>query len=323
MKTAAERIAAIGIMPVILEMESKEDCKALAEALIAGGIPAMEITFRLEGADGYIRYAREQFPDMLVGAGTVLTVEQAGKAIEAGAQFVVSPGLNPKVVRFCQEKGVEIVPGVVTPSEIEQAMELGLTTLKFFPAEPSGGPAILKELCGPYKGISFMTTGGMELDNIAGYYALDRVVSCGGVFMLEDHLAKKEWAEITALCKKSVQIMLGLKLAHVGINTPDPKSAGEAASALERLLVLDRGKEGTDSIFVDSCVEVLKKNYLGANGHIGFTTPCLDRAVRYFREMGVSFNEDSAVYDDRGRLMVIYFAGEIGGFAIHLSRRAN
>ena len=320
MSTVAERVAAIGIMPVISKLTSNEECAELAKALVAGGVPAMEITFRMEGADGYIRYARENFPGVLVGAGTVLTIEQAEKAIAAGAQFVVAPGLNPKIVKFCQEKGVEIFPGVATPSEIEQAMELGLKTVKFFPAEASGGPAAIKALCGPYKGIGFMPTGGLNLTNIAGYYAVDRIIACGGSFMLGKHLANREWSEITALCRKSVQIMLGLKLAHVGINTPDEENADKIAGAFTGLLRLDRGKAGSSSIFVDSCVEVMKSNYLGSNGHLGFTTPCLDRAVRYFREMGVAFNENSAKYGDDGKLKAIYFEQEIGGFAIHLAK---
>lgn len=320
MSAVTEKIAAIGIMPVISKLNSNEECEKLAKALIAGGVPAMEITFRMEGADGYIRYAREQFPDVLVGAGTVLTVEQAEKAVKAGAQFVVAPGLNPKIVKYCQEQGVDVVPGISTPSEVELAMELGLKVVKFFPAEASGGPEAIKALCGPYKGISFMPTGGLNLNNVASYYAVDRVIACGGSFMLGKHLANGEWEEITALCRKSVQTMLGLKLAHVGVNTPDAESAGKTADAFTALLGLDRGKEGKSSIFVDSCVEVMKENYLGTNGHIGFTTPCLDRAVRYLKEMGLKFNEDSAKYSDDGKLKAIYFAEEAGGFAIHLAK---
>ncbi|MCD2493678.1 bifunctional 4-hydroxy-2-oxoglutarate aldolase/2-dehydro-3-deoxy-phosphogluconate aldolase [Lacrimispora sp. NSJ-141] len=320
MGTVAERVAAISIMPVISKLTSDEECEGLAKALTAGGVPAMEITFRMEGADGYIRYVREHFPDVLAGAGTVLTEAQAEKAVEAGAQFIVAPGLNPQIVKFCQEKGVDVFPGVATPSEIEQAMELGIKIVKFFPAEASGGPAAIKALCGPYKGINFMPTGGLNLNNIAGYYAVERVIACGGSFMLGGHLADQEWSEVTSLCKKSVRTMLGLKLAHVGINTPDAENAGRTVGALTELLCLDRGKEGNSSIFVDSCVEVMKKSCLGANGHIGFTTPCLDRAIRYFRERGTTFDEASAKYGDDGGLTAIYFTDEIGGFAIHLAK---
>lgn len=317
-RVVERRIAAIGIMPVITKLESQEDCAALSEALMAGGVPAMEITFRMEGAEGYIHYVREHYPKILAGAGTVLTMEQAEKAIEAGAQFLVSPGLNPEIVTFGREKGVAVFPGVATPSELEKAMGLGLKNVKFFPAESSGGIAAIKAMCGPYKGIGFMPTGGLNLDNIGAYYAFDRVIACGGSFMLGKHLEKKEWAQITEACRKAVRTMLGLKLAHVGINTPDEETAKSTASAFEKLLLLDRGKEGTSSVFVDSYIEVMKQEYLGAKGHIGFTTPCITRAVDYFREMGVSFREESAKYSADGKLSAIYFEEEIGGFAIHL-----
>ena len=318
MSEVLDRISAIGLVPVITSFSSYDECDALTQALIAGGIPAMEITFRMENAEGYIRYVREHYPKVLAGAGTVLTTDQAQKAIDAGAQFLVAPGLNPEIVRFAQEQGIDMVPGVSTPSEIEQAIGLGLTTLKFFPAEQNGGVAAIKAICGPYKSVRFMPTGGVNLNNLADYCACDKVVACGGTYMLGSHMAKGEWAEITALCRKSVQVMLGLKLAHIGINTPDADTAASTARAMADLLQLDMGKEGHSSVFVDKCVEVLKEPGLGANGHIGFSTPCLERAVRYFEAMGIAFRPESAKRDAAGKLTAIYFAQEIGGFAIHL-----
>lgn len=305
-------------MPVITKIESIEDCDALAKALSLGGIPAMEITFRMDQADLYIRYTREHYPDMVVGAGTVITIEQATQAISAGAQFIVAPGLNPEIVRFCQQKGVEIVPGVATPSEIEQAMSLGLKVLKFFPAEQNGGIAAIKAICGPYSGISFMPTGGLNLNNLTDYFAFDRVAACGGTYMLGNHMAKHEWAQITELCKKSVQVMLNLKLAHVGLNSEDESAARKTAGQLSGLLKLDLAKDGASSIFVDKFVEVMKSKYLGKNGHIGFSTSSVDRAVRYFQATGVEFHMDSAKYAANGKMNAIYFKEEIGGFAIHL-----
>lgn len=318
MSSILDRVSAIGIMPVITKIESVEDCGALANALSQGGIPAMEITFRMESADTYIRYTREHFPDMVVGAGTVITIEQATQAIAAGAQFIVAPGLNPEIVRFCQQQGVEIVPGVATPSEIEQAMSFGLKVLKFFPAEQNGGISAIKAICGPYSGVGFMPTGGLNLNNLAEYFAFDRVVACGGTYMLGSHMAKREWAQITELCKKSVQVMLNLKIAHVGLNTENEETARKTASQLSNLLRLDVAKDGVSSVFVDKYVEVMKSKFLGKNGHIGFSTSCVDRAVRYYQAMGVEFNMDSAKYAANGKLNAIYFKEEIGGFAIHL-----
>jgi 2-dehydro-3-deoxyphosphogluconate aldolase/(4S)-4-hydroxy-2-oxoglutarate aldolase len=313
-----ERICAIGIMPVITKIDSAEDCDALAKALTAGGIPAMEITFRMEGADIYIRQARQNHPEIVVGAGTVTTIEQASRAIEAGAQFIVAPGLNPEIVGYCQDKGVDIVPGVATPSEIERAMSLGLKTLKFFPAEQNGGIAAIKAMCGPYKGVTFMPTGGLNLNNLADYFAFDRIAACGGTYMLGSHLAKHEWDRITELCRKSVQTMLNLKLAHIGVNTDNEGEAHKTARLLSDVLSLDIAKEGANSVFVDRFVEVMKSNYLGKHGHIAFSTSSVDRALRYFKAAGVAFNEDSAKYAANGKLNAIYFKEEIGGFAIHL-----
>ena len=320
MSAVVDRIAAIGIMPVITKFESYEDCSSLAQALTQGGIPAMEITFRMENAAGYIRYTREHCPQILVGAGTVLTLEQAQQAVEAGAQFLVAPGLNPEIVRYAQKASVDIFPGVATPSEIEQAMALGLKHLKFFPAEQMGGVATIKAICGPYKGLDFMPTGGVNLSNLAEYFACDRILACGGTYMLGNHLAKREWGEITALCRKSVQVMLGITLAHVGLNAPDAEDARHTAAAMADLLRLDVGREGSSSVFVEQCVEIVKGKGRGKNGHIGLATPCLERAVRYFRAMGVPFDEDSAKYGADGKLSAIYFTEEFGGFAIHLTR---
>ena len=314
-----KRIQAIGLMPVVAKV-AVEDSELLAKALMEGGIPNAEITFRMEGADEVIARMRKAYPDMLVGAGTVTSVELAEKALKAGAQFIVSPGLNPTVVKFCQDQGIDIIPGVATPSEVEQAMGMGLRTLKFFPAEQNGGLPAIKAICGPYKGVGFMPTGGVNLNNLADYLAFDRIVACGGTYMLGKYAETRQWDEITALCRKSVQVMLGLKLAHVGLNAPDAAGAQDAASQLSQLLLLDVGKDGSSSVFVDQAIEVMKSPYLGANGHIAFQTRSVDRAVNYFKAMGINFREDSAKRDEQGKLKAIYFEKEILGFAIHLVR---
>ena len=318
MNAVFEKIIAIGIMPVIAKLESEEDCSNLAAALEAGGVPAMEITFRMENAERYIRQVRQQHSGIVAGAGTVLTIEQARKALEAGAQFIVAPGLNPDIIRFCQERDVPVIPGVATPSEIEQAMSLGLQYVKFFPSEQVGGINAIKAISAPYKSMGFMPTGGLNLSNIADYFAFNRIIACGGTYMIGKHLERREWSAITDLCRKSVQTMLGFQLAHVGINASDAGAAAAIASGLTQLLLLDPGKDGSSSVFAGSAVEVMKQPGPGANGHIGFRTPCLDRAVRYLKAMGVSFREETAKRAPDGSLKAIYFAREIGGFAIHL-----
>ena len=315
--TINEQFKEYGVVPVVVLNDAK-DALPLAKALVEGGLACAEVTFRTDAAEESIRLMSEAYPEMLVGAGTVLTIDQVNRAVKAGAKFIVSPGFDPEIVDYCLENNIPVLPGCITPSEVAQAVKRGLKVVKFFPAEQSGGIAAIRAICGPYKGIQFMPTGGLNLDNIADYFAFDRIACCGGTYMLGKHLAAKQWDEITALCKKSVQTMLGLKLAHIGVNEPDEQAAYRDAAAFNDLLVLDAGNNGTSSVFSGKLIEVMKAPSRGANGHIGFSTPCLDRAVRYFEAMGTKFDPSTAKCDANGNLKAIYFEKEIGGFAIHL-----
>ena len=207
MNDVMNRIAEIGIVPVI-RIDDVTKAPRLAEALCAGGVPVAEVTFRAAGADRAIRAMREAVPDMLVGAGTVLTREQVDSACKAGAQFVVSPGFNPQNVAYCQTKGIPIFPGCVTPGEIECALSYGLEVLKFFPAEAFGGLKTIKALSAPFSMVKFMPTGGISLDNLASYIAHPSIIACGGSYMVTAKLLEENrWEEITALCRKSVEII--------------------------------------------------------------------------------------------------------------------
>ena len=179
---ALQRMQRAGVIPVIV-IEDAGKAEALADALAEGGLPCAEVTFRTNAATDALRRMREQRPDMLLGAGTVLSEKQAAAAKAAGAQFVVSPGFNPAVVDFCQSHGIDIYPGVATPTEIEMALARGLTTLKFFPAEPMGGVAYLKAIAAPYGMVHFIPTGGVSTKNLGDYLAFKRVVACGGSWM--------------------------------------------------------------------------------------------------------------------------------------------
>lgn len=206
--TIAERISKIGVVPVIKLERPEEDALPLAKALSEGGLPVAEITFRAEGADKAIKLMRDNYPDMIVGAGTVLYKEQVDRALAAGAQFIVSPGYNPKIVAYCIEKNVPIFPGCVTPTEIEAAHDLGLTTFKFFPAQQYGGLATIKALSGPYHQFKFMPTGGISLDNLKEYLSFKNICAVGGSFMVTDKLINgKEWDEITTICRKAADIV--------------------------------------------------------------------------------------------------------------------
>lgn len=207
MNDMMKKLKQIGIVPVVV-LDDAKDALPLAEALCKGGLPCAEVTFRTAAAEESIRIMAKAFPDMLVGAGTVLTTEQADRAIDAGAKFVVSPGFNPKVTEHVLKKGVPMTPGVCTPTEIEAAMEFGLDVLKFFPAEPSGGLKMIKALAAPYVGLSFMPTGGIDASNVRDYLKYDRIVACGGSWMVKSDLVKEgKFDELEKLVREAADIV--------------------------------------------------------------------------------------------------------------------
>lgn len=205
MNDLLNKIHDIAIVPVVA-IDDASDAIPLANALVKGGLPIAEITFRTDAAEQAIRAITSEVPQMIVGAGTVLTTDQMDKAIAAGASFVVSPGFNPKTLEHALSKGICMIPGTATPGEMEQAMGYGLDAVKFFPAELNGGLAMLKALAGPYRTLKWMPTGGINADNITDYLSFDRVLACGGTWMVNKSLiAAKKWDEITALCSDAVK----------------------------------------------------------------------------------------------------------------------
>ncbi len=205
--TLIERIQQIGIIPVIAIPDVKY-ALPLAEALLAGGLPCAEITFRTAAAAESIRQIKQKFPELMVGAGTVLTTAQVDAAINAGAEFIVSPGSNPTTIDYCGEKGITIFPGVCTPSEIEMNLEKGIEVMKFFPAEPAGGVKFLKAICAPYKDVRFIPTGGIETKNIGDYLAIPNVVACGGSWMVKAELMiENRFDEIKRLSAEAVKFV--------------------------------------------------------------------------------------------------------------------
>ena len=208
MNELQKRIQAIGVVPVIKLTNPQRDAKPLADALCAGGMPVAEVTFRAAGAAEAIQIMVESHPEMLVGAGTVLTTEQVDAAVEAGATFIVTPGLDIEIVKYCQEKGITIFPGCTTPTDYHAAYKLGLEVLKFFPAEQSGGLDKIKAMAAPFPMFKVMPTGGISLKNLAAYAASPTICACGGSYMVTaDLIESNKWDEITELCKKSVQIV--------------------------------------------------------------------------------------------------------------------
>lgn len=202
-----EDIQKLGIVPVVV-IDDVKDAEPLAKALCDGGLPCAEVTFRTEAAEESIRVMAEKFPEMLIGAGTVLTTDQVDRAVAAGAKFIVSPGLNPRIVKYCVEKNIPITPGCSSASDIEQALENGLEVVKFFPAEPAGGLTMIKALAAPYVGVKFMPTGGINQNNVKEYLKYNRILACGGSWMVKGDLIKAgDFAKITELTKEAVEIV--------------------------------------------------------------------------------------------------------------------
>ena len=225
MNEVLAKVQQIGVIPVIA-IEDAAKAVPLARALTAGGIPAAEVTFRTAAGEEAIRQIAQNCPEVLVGAGTVLNEEQCDRAIAAGARFIVSPGYNEALVAHCQARGIPVLPGCVNASDMTRAVNAGLEVVKFFPAEQSGGLSFLKALAPVFPKLSFMPTGGVSAKNLMDYLGYDRIVACGGTWMVKKDLIEAEqWDEITRVCREAVKTMLGFSLHHVGINCADEAEA--------------------------------------------------------------------------------------------------
>ena len=201
-----DKFSKIGIVPVVV-LDDAKDAEKLGEALVDGGLPCAEVTFRTDAALESIKIMAKN-KDLLVGAGTVLTIEQVDKAVNAGAKFIVSPGLNPKVVKYCVDNNIPITPGTQTPSEMEQALELGLNVVKFFPAEPAGGLNMIKAVAAPYTSLKFMPTGGINSKNVVDYLMYDKILACGGSWMVKkDLIAAGSWDKLKSMIKEAAEIV--------------------------------------------------------------------------------------------------------------------
>lgn len=211
MSNVSEKIQKMGIVPVVVLNDAK-DAEPLAKALCEGGLPCAEVTFRTEAAEESIRIMSTEHPEMLVGAGTVLTIDQVDRAVAAGAKFIVSPGFDPEIVDYCLSKDILVFPGCITPSEVAQAVKRGLKVVKFFPAEQFGGVSTIKALAAPYVGVKFMPTGGVNAKNLESYLTCDKIVACGGSWMVKGSLVEEgKFDEIEALVKEAVQLVADIR----------------------------------------------------------------------------------------------------------------
>ncbi len=317
MNAVIGKIGEIGIVPVI-KIEKAENAIPLVEALVAGGLPCAEFTFRSGAAADSIARVAKAHPEIPVGAGTVINRELAERAVDSGATFIVSPGFNPSVVDWCLSRGVPVIPGVNNPSLVEQALERGLGILKFFPAEASGGTAMLDALSGPFPGVSFIPTGGIDLANLAEYAKRPNVHAIGGTWMVRPELVESgNWDAVTSLAREASLAVQGFSFAHLGINSDTATRAGETSAFFANLGLVP--KEGASSIFNDTVIEVMKSPFRGSMGHIGFRCWNVERSLKYLETLGFRAVPET-VKIEKGRVTVAYLDREVGGFAIHLVR---
>ena len=308
-------IGEYGLVPAIA-LDDADTAVPVAKALAAGGLPVAEITFRTAAAAECIRRIAKDVPEIILGAGTVLTVEQAKKAVECGAKYIVAPGFNPKVVEWCIDNNIPVMPGVSGTAEIEAALEMGLTAVKFFPAEQMGGIATLKAFAGPYAQMKFLPTGGVSEKNIADYLALPNVLACGGSFIIDKAAIKEgNYARITELTKNAVKAILGYQIAHVGIYTKDDVQTESIKAFLSMAFGLPRTKG-----FVGTEFEIMSP-YLAEKGHVAIATNSTDRGVRYMTDKGIKFNPDGMKYNDKGKLNAAYLDIDLNGFTLHLLQK--
>lgn len=320
MNDILKKIGDLGIVPVV-KIDNATDAVPLGKALIEGGLPLAEITFRTDAAAEAISNISKAFPEMLVGAGTILNVKQAQSAITAGAKFMVSPGFNPVIVEFCIKKGLPITPGCSNPTDIEMALGFELEVVKFFPAEAFGGLNTLKAISAPYSMIKFIPTGGINAKNIVDYLNFNKVLACGGSWMVKDELIKKgDFAEITRLTREAVNLIMGFDLAHIDINMPDADSSLSVTKKFYQIFNLTL-KEGNNSNFAGTGIEVNKSIGLGKNGHIAIKTNSIPRAIAYLERNGFRVDMTTVKRPASEPIVSVYMKEEIGGFTVHLLQK--
>lgn len=313
------RLAAAGVVPVVV-LDNAADAVPTAKAMVAGGIDVMEITFRTAAAADSIRAVAAEVPEMLVGAGTVLNLEQCKLAVECGAKFIVSPGYDEETVAWCVENGVAVTPGCVTPTEIMAALKHGLKVVKFFPANVYGGLSAIKALSGPFVGLKFIPTGGVNQQNLGEFVSNPSIHAVGGSWVCpKADIAAHNFDKITQLCAEARRGVMGFELAHVGINCESADESLAVCEELEKAFDFEV-KTGNSSNFASTGVEVMKSMYLGKNGHLAVRTNKIETAIAELTKRGFAVDMDTAKYKG-DRMVAVYLKNEIGGFAVHLLQK--
>lgn len=320
MSDMLEKMSLLGVVPVVV-LDDAKDAVPLAKAMKKGGVPCYEVTLRTPAALDSIRAIAElNDKDMMLGAGSVITLDNCKDALSAGATFIVSPGFNPKVAEYCVERNIPVLPGCVTPSEIMAAMELGLDTVKFFPANVYGGLSAMKALSGPFPKLKFIPTGGVNGSNLTEYLAAPFIQAVGGSWLCaKADVNAGSFDKITALCQETRQSVLGFEVAHIGFNAKDKEASMAICHSLREAFQLPI-REGNSSNFASDRIEVMNSQYLGANGHVAIRTNSLERAIAELKSHGIEVDMSTAKYKGE-KLVAVYLKQEIGGFAFHLLQK--
>lgn len=280
----------------------------------------MEITLRTPAGLQSIENIAKEMPEIVVGAGTVNTLEQCQKSVAAGARFIVSPGFSREIVSWCIGHDVSVVPGCVTPSEIMEASNMGLHVLKFFPSAIYGGLSAMKALSGPFTDMKFLPTGGINLQNVGEYLKAPFIYAVGGSWLCKrSDISAGNFDKITAICKETMQTALGFEIAHVGVNSLDASSSLTIADQFSKTFGF-AVKEGNSSNFAGSGIEILKNDTVGLKGHVAIGTNNITRAMRQLEKNGFAIDMSTAKYS-QDKLKAVYLEKEFGGFAVHLLQR--
>ena len=313
------RIGNCGVVPVVV-IDKAADAAPTANALAAGGIDVMEITFRTDAAADALKEVSKNCPDIALGAGTVLTLDQCKKAVDSGAKFIVSPGFSREIAEWCVANGVLAMPGCVTPTEITEALSLGIKVLKFFPSNVYGGLSAMQALAAPFGMVKFVPTGGVSEKNMAEYMASPFIFAVGGSWICaRGDIASGNYQKITALSAEARRIALGFEVGHIGINCADADEAMGVSEAFDQAFGFGV-RQGNSSNFASDWIEVMKSMFLGKNGHIAVKTFNLPRAIDELGRRGFEVDMETARFSGPD-MIAVYLKKEFGGFAVHLLRK--
>lgn len=318
--TIIEKISQIGFIPAFA-LKDTSKAIGLARALENGGIPIIEIACHTAQDTDCIREIRRNYPDFIVGAGSILSIEQAKNAIDCGALYITSPGYDEIVVKHCLNKDIPIFPGVSNPSDIQLAVNVGLKVLRLFPVETIGGISTINLLAEAFPEVLFIPAGGVQMSNLSDYSANMHVIACAGSFVAcQDMIGSENWEGITQLCQQVIRTILGFEFAHLGVNCNTAERALASASFFNK--AFDQpSKEGANSIFVKGRIELMKKPFYGTYGHIGYFTNSIECAIYHLKQRGFDMQEDTIRVNNQGRMLSAYLDGETAGFAVHIVRR--